>query len=135
LAFPPNIEKSFILTSTKHYSYDNEKSATKVFSLKDGQFIKYIKDSNYYEVIYLLSWINKNNKKYYIIQVANFYILINDLFEDELYAKLSNDTKNDFHDNAFIYCKNKIDYLYTCTENGFIHIWDLEIKICLKKYN
>ena len=128
LAFPPNMDKSFILTSTKHYSYDDEKSATKIFSLNDGQFIKYIKDSNNFQVIYLLSWINKNNNKYYIIQVANFYILINDLFEDELYAKLSIDTFKDFHDNAFIYNKNKIDYLCTCTENGFIHIWDLDHK-------
>lgn len=122
------MDKSFILTSTKHYSYDDEKSATKIFSLNDGQFIKYIKDSNNFQVIYLLSWINKNNNKYYIIQVANFYILINDLFEDELYAKLSIDTFKDFHDNAFIYNKNKIDYLCTCTENGFIHIWDLDHK-------
>jgi WD40 repeat protein len=128
LAFPSNLDKSFILTSTKHYSYENEKSATKIFSLEDGKFIKYIKDSNNYQVIYLLPWINKNNNKYYIIQVANFYILINDLFEDELYAKLSNDTNNDFHDNAFIYCKNKNDYLCTCTKNGFIHIWDLDHK-------
>jgi len=133
LAFPPNTDKSFILTSTKHYSYDDEKSATKIFSLNDGQFIKYIKDSNNYQVIYLLSWINKNNNKYYIIQVANFYILINDLFEDELYAILSNDINNDFHDTGFIYNKNKIDYLCTCTENGFIHIWDLDHKNLFQK--
>ena len=125
LSFPLNTSQSFIIVSTKHYSFDNEKSATKIYSLDDGKFIKYLNDSNNYSINYLLSWINKKNNKYYIIQIGNTIILINDLLEDELYAKLSFNEKDDFHDNAFIYSKNNIDYLYTCSEKGFIYIWDL----------
>ena len=73
---------NFIVTSTKNISNDADKSSTKIYSLDDGKLIKYINNSNNYNIFYLLSWENKNNKKYYIIEFANNKIVINNLLED-----------------------------------------------------
>ena len=67
------------------------KIATKLYSLNNGKFIKYINNTNNNYIFYLLSWYNKRNNKYYIIQFSSKKIIINNLLEDELYSKLINE--------------------------------------------
>ena len=76
------------------------------------------------QIYYLLSWYNKKNNKYYIIQFAYQKIIINNLLEDELYSKLKQEPE-DSHFSGFIYSKNNNDYLCSSSSNIYIHIWDL----------
>ena len=59
LIFPHNTDDNFIITSTINRSNDNDKSSTKIYSLNNGQFIKYINNTNNNVIYYLLSWYNK----------------------------------------------------------------------------
>ena len=131
LIFPHNNYNDYIVTSTFNESDDPDKSATKIYSLNNGQFIKYITGSNNSSVYYLLSWYNKRNNKYYIIQFSNKKIIINNLCEDELYSKLINKPEG-IHHCGFIYNKNDNDYLCSSSTNGFINIWDLYQKTIFK---
>ena len=119
--FPNNIRDNYIITSTRNDSDDNDKSATKIYSLNHGLFIKYINNTN--NNTNLLSWYNKNNNKYYIIQFSFCKIIINNLVEDELYSELKQEPE-DYHCNGFIYNKENNDYLCSNSDNGYIKIWD-----------
>ena len=44
LVFPHNNNDNYIITSTESTSNDNDKSATKIYSLNNGNFVKYIMD-------------------------------------------------------------------------------------------
>ena len=78
----------YIITSSFSYeSKNNEDSATKLYSFNDCKFIKYINNTNKNAIYYLLSWYNKKNNKYYIIQFSYKKILINNLLEGELYSE------------------------------------------------
>jgi hypothetical protein len=79
LVFPEINDDNFIVTSTISTSDEEEQSLVKVYSLNTGEFVKYI-DNN--EIDYLLSWYDKNNNKYYIVQLSNKKIIINNLLED-----------------------------------------------------
>ena len=134
LIFPHNNNDNYIITSTFNYtSDDNDKSATKIYSLNNGQFIKYI-NNNKNSIFYLLSWYNKKNNKYYIIQFSNCKIMINNLLEDELYSELIHKPEND-HYSGFIYNRNNNDYLCSSSSNGYINIWDLSNKKIFKIIN
>ena len=117
-------ENNYIVTSSYAQLEDNEKSATKLFSLENGQLIKYIIYSNKSAVYYLLSWYNKNNNKYYIIQFTFKAILINSVVDDELYCELIQEPE-DNHLSGFIYNLDNKDYLCSSSYNGYINIWDL----------
>ena len=134
LIFPNNIDDNFIVTSTYNKSNDNEKSATKIYSLKNGEFIKYINNTNNNEILYLLSWYNKKNNKYYIIQFSIFKIIINNLIEDELYSELKQKPESN-HYSGFIYDKDNNDYLCSSSYNRYINIWDLYNKKIFKIIN
>jgi len=131
LVFPHNNNDNFIITSSISESNDNDSSATKIYSLNYGNFIKYINGSNNIDVSYLLSWYNKKNNNYYIIQLTNKKIIINNLLEDELYSELINEPEAD-HYSGFIYNIDNNDYLCSSSENGYINIWDLYNKIIFK---
>ena len=134
LIFPHNNNDNYIITSTSNTSDDNDKSATKIYSLNNGQFIKYINNTNKNKIFYLLSWYNKKNNKYYIIQFSNLKIMINNLLEDELYSELIQQPEND-HFSGFIYNRNNNDYLCSSSSNGYINIWDLYNKKIFKIIN
>ena len=134
LVFPHNNNDNYIITSTISTSNDNDKSATKIYSLNNGNLIKYINNTNNIEIYYLLSWYNKKNNKYYIIQLANKKIIINDLLEDELYSELIHHPE-DNHCSGIIYDINNIDYLCSSSKNGYINIWDLYNKKLFKVIN
>jgi len=134
LIFPNNNNDNYIITSTFNKTDDNDKSATKIFSLNNGQFIKYINNSNQNAIYYLLSWYNKKNNKYYIIQFAYKKIIIHNLLEDELYSELIQEPE-DNHLSGFIYNRNNNDYLCSSSYNGYINIWDLFNKKIFKIIN
>ena len=134
LIFPHNIDDNYIITSTCNESKDIDKSATKIYSLNNGQFIKYINNTNYNTIYYLLSWYNKRNNKYYIIQFSFGKIIINNLIEDELYSELIQEPE-DCHLSGFIYEKENKDYLCSSSGNGYINIWDLYNKKIFKVIN
>ena len=127
-------ENSYIVTSSYAQLDDNEKSATKLYSLENGQLIKYISHTNRNAIYYLLSWYNKNNNKYYIIQFTFKAILINSVLDDELYCELIQEPE-DNHLSGFIYNIDNIDYLCSSSYNGYINLWDLFNKSIYKVIN
>ena len=134
LIFPHNINENYIITSTICTSNDNDKSATKIYLLNTGKFIKYINNTNNNEIYYLLSWYNEKNNKYYIIQLASEKIIINNLLKDELYSELIHQPEHN-HYSGFIYNKDNNDYLCSSSTNGYINIWDLYNKNLFKIIN
>ena len=119
-----NYLDNYIIISSRNTTKDIDKSSTKIYSLKNGQFLRNIKDSNNHSVFYLLAWYNKKNEKFYIIQLAEKKIVINNLLEDELYCELINEPE-DSHYSGFIYNKDDKDFLFSSSFNGRIDIWDL----------
>ena len=134
LIFPNNIEDNYIITSTSLISKINEDSATKIYSLENGKFIKYLDNTSNKRIYYLLSWYNKINNKYYIIQLAYGKIIISNLLEDEIYSELIYQDEDNFN-SGLIFSKEKNDYLCSTSEKGFINIWDLYKKNILKTIN
>jgi len=134
LVFPHNNNDNYIITSTSSTSNDNDESATKIYSLNNGNYIKYIKNTNNIDIYYLLSWYNKKNNKYYIIQLSDGKIIINNLLEDELYSELINQPENCNY-SGFIYNIDNNDYLCSSSSNGYINIWDLYNKNIFKAIN
>ena len=127
----------YIVTSTYDISKENQNSATKVYSMENGEFINYIKNTNANSVFYLLSWVNKKDNRNYIIQFCYMKILINNLLDDDdIYAELTQEQKLSYY-SGFIYKKKAEDkvYLYSSSKNGFINIWDLYDKVLIKNIN
>ena len=128
--------EGYIITSTYGISDDDEKSATKIYSLENnGEFLNYINNTNNTSVYYLLPWFNKKDNKFYIIQFSYMKILINNFLENELYAELTQEQKLS-HYSGFIYeiDENKC-HLFSSSKNGFINIWDLYNKELINNIN
>ena len=123
LVFPHNNNDNYIITSNNVISNDNDKSATKIYSLNNGNFIKYINNTSNISIWHLLSWHNKKNNKYYIIQSSG-KIIINNLLEDELYSELIKNEHESNHYSGFIYNIDNNDYLCSSSTNGYINIWN-----------
>ena len=134
LIFPHNINNNYIITSTYNDSGNDEDSSTKIYSLNNGNFIKYINNTNNNAIFYLLTWYNKRNNKYYIIQFSYKKIMINNLLEEELYSEFSNVSEHD-HKSGLIYYIDNNDYLCSSSSNGYINIWDLYNKNIYKVIN
>ena len=127
----PNHNNNYIITSTPNISEEPEYSGTKIYSLNNGKFVRYINNSNSEKIYYLISWYNKKNNNYYIIQCAYKKIIIDNLVRDELYSELI-DKYEYYHYSGFIYNKDDIDYLCTSSSNGNINIWNLNDKKLVK---
>ena len=110
LVFPPNINDNYIIIFSKHISNVIDESATKIYSLDNGQYIKYVNNSNNSYISYLLSWYNKRNNKYYLIELAYKNIIINNLLENQLYCELKNGLET-YQNSGFIFNKDNIEYL------------------------
>lgn len=127
-------EQNYIVTSSYSTSNDIQSSATKIYSLESGEYLFYIKESNFDNIYYLLLWYNKQNNKNYLIQFSYKKILINYLSpknNNELYAKFVQEPENE-HYSGFIFSKNNSDFLCSSSYNGFINIWDLYKKGIVK---
>ena len=133
LVFPHNNDNNYIVISSSVYIKNPYVSNTQIYSLSDGQFIKYVKNVDC-EVWYLLSWYNKKNDKYYIVQLGSKKIIINNLLEDEVYTQFINEPE-DNQVSGFIYNKDNNDYLCSSSVRGFINIWDLFNKTIYKTIN
>ena len=127
--FNINTQRNYIITSTYSTSSDITNSATKLYSLENGEYSYYIKESNFDNIYYLLIWYNKKDKQNYLIQFSYKKIIINNLErgKDEIYSKLVHEPENE-HFSGYIYSKENSDFLCTTCYNGFIHIWDLYSK-------
>ena len=131
LVFPNNQNDDYIITSIDSCEhFDNEKTSTKIYSLNNGEFIKDIKNTSDVDIYYLLSWYNKIDKNFYIIQLGNRKIIISNLLNDELYS-LSHEPEH-CHNHGLIYSKDNTDYLCSTSANGYINIWDLYKKSLFK---
>ena len=124
LIFPYNSNNDFIVTSSNDESNISINSATIIYSLNTGKYIKHFNNSINNAIFYLLSWFNIKNNNYYIIEIARYKIFINNLLKEELYCELHHEPE-DTHLSGFIYYKDKNNYLCTSSTNGFINIWDL----------
>ena len=129
-----NYNYNYIVISTNYVSNKIDNSASKIYLLNNGKYFKYIKETNKEKIFYLLSWYNKNNDNYYIIELAEGKILINNILSDELYAELKQEPES-IHDSGFIYSKHNNDYLCCSSTDGFINIWDLYNKSIFKRIN
>ena len=117
LIFPNNDNVNYIITSSKS-------GPSKIYSLNNAQFINCFKNSKNISIFYLLLWYNKKNDNYFIIQLANGIILINNLYQMEIYSKLVQKEESE-HYSGFIYNKDDNDYLCCSSLNGLVNIWDL----------
>lgn len=113
----------YIITSTDVKS-NFQDSLTKIYTFEDGKFLKFINNTNNDEILYLLPWYNKENNEYYIIQLCNQKITINNILKDEATYYLIMDKESN-HFNGFIFTKNNIDYLCNTSEQGLITFWNL----------
>ena len=134
LVFPLNINDNYIITSSNCISDDIDISATNIYSLNNGNYIKSIKNSNNYYICYLLSWYNKKNNNYYLIEFAYKKIVINNILKNDLYCELIKEPEI-FHNSGFIFNKRNNDYLCCSSTNGYINIWDLYNKNIYKIIN
>ena len=134
LLFPNNNEEDFIITSCSGSSDDSNAASTKVYSLINGSLNKFISNSKENKIWYLLSWYNKTNNKYYIIQLADKKIIINDLLEEEPDILLTNEPEHN-HYSGFVYSQDDNDYLCSSSQNGYVNIWDLDKKNIYKIIN
>ena len=134
LIFDRNNKDNYIITSINNTSEDVNKSGTKIYSLNNGQFIKCIYKSNKIKILYLLSWHNKKNNQYYIVQFGSENIFIYNLSSDELYSDFIQKSEG-LNYSGFIYQKKDDEYLLSCSTNGNINIWDLYNKKIYKTIN
>ena len=119
-----NTGANILVTSSYNSKGKEENASTKLYSMSDGEFLKYIPITNEDSVYYLLSWFNKKNSKHYIIQFCYMKITINNLLEDEIYAILVQEPEEN-HFCGFIEHREKTDLLYSSSNNGYINVWDL----------
>ena len=128
--FFDNFDNNFIFTSSGLNRYKKKETAfTKMYSLKDGNFVKNIIDSNDNNTYYLLVWYNEKTKINYLIECCEGKIVITNFIQNELYAKLSTSEYRVLkYYSGFIYNydnKSGKDYLCCSSSNGCIVIWDL----------
>ena len=127
-----NKQKDYIITSTtrkRPYCEEYNFYANKVYVLNKGNLVKsfdYATANN--KIYYLLDWYNKKNDKYYIIRFNNSNLCIVALLNNEYYDEL--EIRNS--SCGFIYNNENNYFLYFCTYDGYIGLYDLYNKILLK---
>ena len=131
--FFDNFDNNYIFTSCGLNRYKkNDTSFTKMYTLKDGNFVKNIIDSNDNNTYYLLVWYNENTKINYLIECCEGKVVITNFTKNELYAKFEEPNfKILKYYSAFINSddKNGNEYLYCSSSNGYLVVWDLKKKI------
>ena len=119
----------YIITSSVGHSINFD--YIKIYSLKDGQLIKNIQNSDINDTLYCLIWENDKNENY-IVACCYEKIEIYNILNGELYGNLTTAERyscGDYYFSGFI-LNNK--YLYTSSSEGFINIWNLYKKNLVK---
>ena len=137
LIFPHYMEDFLMVTSSGNKSsYDCE--YTEIYSIKKQKLLQKIEDSNELSIKFLLSWYNKNNNNYYIIQFHTHGFDIHNVLKKEVYFEqgryISNhkEEEREFY-NGFIYTKdNSDDYLCFFTEAHYLNFFNLNKKKYIK---
>ena len=125
LVFNKINKQNYIITSSDNKNVENDKAATKIYSLETAKFIKYLGNTNNISIYFLLSWFNIKNNKYYVIQFSFNKIIVNDPLEDEFYyTQFTTETKENYL-SGFIYKNNNKDYLCSSSDIGNVNFWDL----------
>ena len=113
-------EKNYIITSTEGTNGNTD--TTKLYSLINANIIMSINHTSNNETLYLLIW--KYNNNYYLIELCYDNIFIYDLSNGKLFKDLTSKYNLiTYFYSGFISYDNK--YLYTCSNNGYINIWNL----------
>ena len=123
---------NYIFTSCGLNKYiPSETSYTKMYSFKNGSFIKDINETSKNNTYYLLIWYNEQNKNRnnYLVECCENRISINDFKNNKLYANLETEKYKVLkYYSGFIYNFYGKDYLICSASNGVIVIWDLLLK-------
>ena len=123
LIFPHNKEDNYMAVCANMLG-TNYFSILKIFSLKTGNIVKESQNPMMIKNFNILSWYNKNNDEYYIVKLDYGRIQIINLLDNEIYSTFVSQN-NDIYYDGIIYNKNKIDFLCTVSNNGYVDIWDL----------
>lgn len=121
IAFPNKIRNNYVITSSNGKGFF---SLTQVNILGDYKVINSFKNSDF-SIYYLLSWHNIENDEYYIIQLGEQKISINNLLNEEIYYESGKIEEKDKFLNGYIYKNNDFDLLCSITSNGDIYILSL----------
>ena len=110
-------KKNYIYTTTATKNY------SRLYEVEDGSFLRNVSLTLNNYTLHLIKY------KEYIIDICKDYIMIYNPFSEEIYDKIINDnTIGENRSGCIVYNKNKTDYLCITNENGFIIIYDLNIK-------
>lgn len=136
LIFPYFKNDIFMVTSS-HNKSDYDICYTVVYSLTEKKIIQNIKGSNNIDIFLLLSWYNKNNENYYVLQFSKYGIDIVNLLKKEEYWKIGPYIKGhreETFQTGFIYKKDNVDYLCTLSGYNFLDLFNLHKKFVFKSY-
>ena len=123
------IEDDYIIFACEAIS-DDDTTATKVYSLNKGNFIRNILFTHKEKIRNLLMWYNKKNNEYYLICLAMDKILIINFMKNQKEKEIITKEKNTY--NCGIIYSEKIDeqneknYLCCTSSTGHILVFDLE---------
>ena len=116
-------------TEKKNYIYTTSvtKNYGRLYELEDGSFLRNVTLTLYNYTLQLIKY------KEYIIDICKDYIMIYNPFNEELYDKIERSfTYGENRSGCIVYNKNNTDYLCVTNENGYIIIYDLNIKRIIK---
>ena len=113
--------KDLIYVSTSNCSNNNQ-CCSKIYLLYKNIFIKNIKDTNNYQTLYVLKWINN------VIEFCFSKIIIYSIIDSEKYCELKSDNEFETFFHGIIFNEN---FLISGSDGDFIRIWDLNKKIMI----
>lgn len=105
-----------------------EEYPTKIYNMKNGQFLKDINNTAQNKTRLIIPWLNENNGLYYIIECCEELLIIVNILYNEVYAKFEEENYKNYS-SGFVHKKDRIDYLYVSTNFSEIAIWDLCNKV------
>ena len=112
-------------TEYRNYIYTTTctNNNSRLYDLEDGALLREISLTSEHYTFYLIRY------RDYIVDVCKNYVIIYQLFNEEVYAKIEcSGTKGDNRSACIIYNKNDTDYLNISNSNGNIIIYDLKKK-------
>ena len=116
-----------ILYFTEYRNYIYTTTVTdnnsRLYDLEDGALLREISITKNHYTFYLLRY------KDFIVDICRDYVIIYQLFNEEIYAKIqSSETNGDNRSGCIIYDKDETDYLYISNSYGYIISYDLKKK-------